>query len=311
VARTTARWRRPSLVLLLVLITALVFGAVASLLIGAATSQGAPPSHITEVVFPAWLLADGFLAVVFAVAGFLVYRRITEGAAPVPHRYWVTVLFTILVAILFLVAVRFWAGGVPNTSGGVASPGGNQTGTFSNNSTSTTPTVQGGGGSLWFWSPSLPPWLPFLLVASVILVAVAVAIPLARGYLLDRGGPRGPHAEDATPRVAAAVGGALSHAAEELDRGGDPRAVIVALYGAVLDRLTPIVGRIDPETPEEIRTQHLVRLGIRGSAATNLTRLFEEARYSSHPLGGDAADRARQAVREALSDLARTQAAPP
>jgi hypothetical protein len=37
-----------------------------------------------------------------------------------------------------------------------------------------------------------------------------------------------------------------------------------------------------------------------------LTRLFEKARYSTHPLGSDASERARTAVRQALADLDRT-----
>ena len=40
-----------------------------------------------------------------------------------------------------------------------------------------------------------------------------------------------------------------------------------------------------------------------------LTRLFEEARYSTHPLGPDAAERVREAVEVALEDLARVPVA--
>ena len=48
-----------------------------------------------------------------------------------------------------------------------------------------------------------------------------------------------------------------------------------------------------------------MRLGIRPEVATELTRLFEEARYSTHPLGPESADRAAEAMRRATADLER------
>jgi hypothetical protein len=81
--------------------------------------------------------------------------------------------------------------------------------------------------------------------------------------------------------------------------------VVIRLYATLLARVGPIVGGLDEQTPEEIRSFHLVQLGIRTPAATTLTRLFEEARYSSHPLGPEAAVLARQAIQEAREDLDR------
>jgi len=66
-----------------------------------------------------------------------------------------------------------------------------------------------------------------------------------------------------------------------------------------------MVGSVDPETPEEIRSLHLVRLGISREASESLTRLFEEARYSTHPLGPEAAERATEVIRSAEADLSR------
>jgi hypothetical protein len=146
--------------------------------------------------------------------------------------------------------------------------------------------------------------LPFAVLAGVALLVAVVTVPAVRAYAADRrsaGLARAP-----APVETALVQAVLRQAQRELDRGDDPRGVIVRLYGEVLGRLGRMVGSVDPETPEEIRTLHLERLGIRPEAATVLTRLFEEARYSSHPLGAEASERARTAVRQALADLDRT-----
>lgn len=296
---------RPPLVLLVALLAALASGAAASLLIGAATSPGAPPPHVTSIVVPDWLIGYAFLAGIVALVGFFIYRRVEGGAMPVPGRVAATLLLVILVAVLFLAALRVFGGGGPGPEGAVPPPHGNTTGVVVNNTTANATTPLGGNGSFLLWSPNLPPWLPFVVVVAVILVVVVVAVPQVRQYVSYRRELRRARPSGARPLVVAEVQDALARAAGDLERGGDPRAVIVALYGSLLDRLAPLVGSTDPDTPEEIRTLHLVRLGIRVSAATDLTRLFEEARYSSHPMGPDAADAARRAVREALADLAR------
>jgi hypothetical protein len=102
----------------------------------------------------------------------------------------------------------------------------------------------------------------------------------------------------------------LAHARQELEGARDPRAAILALYATLLARVAPIVPDLDRSTAEEIRVHHLVRLGIRESAARTLTRIFEEARYSSHRLGPEQVTQATQAIRMAESDLARARPAP-
>jgi hypothetical protein len=296
--------RRPSLVLVLALVAALAFGAAASLLIGAASPPGASPPRTTEWVLPGWVFGVGILSAAAALFGWFIFDRLRSGAIGLPGRPVAMVLVVILLLVAFVALSRVFVGGGPQSTGEVNGIGQNATAAGQNNSTLNATSAPGSGGVLSFWSPTLPPWLPFVVVCAVLLVVVAVALPLTRRYLSDRRELRNRRLSDSQRKVAAEVKGALSRAAEELDRGGDPRAVIEALYASVLNRLTPIVGGVEVETPEEIRSQHLVRLGIRPEAATVLTRLFEEARYSSHPLAGEAAEAARVAVRDALSDLA-------
>jgi hypothetical protein len=299
---------RPSWVLLLILGIALAAGAAASLLIGAATAPGAPASPSTSVVyFPDWLLAYTFLAAIVAIAGFLVIRRVTGGAAPVPGRIAITLLVTILLAVMFLAATRVLVTGGPGPSGKVTPVGANNSTTTGGGTTnktanaSCTPAVCAGG---LLWSPHLPGWFPYVILVAVVLVAVAVAIPQVRLFLSDRDERRA--LRSSRGGAATAVQSALERADQDLAGGTDPRAVILALYQSVLEHLQPKVASVEIETPEEIRAKHLIRLGIRPVAAESLTRLFEEARYSSHLMSADAAANVRRAVQEALEDLARS-----
>ncbi len=306
-AGSPARVGRPSLVLLVVLAVALATGAAASILLGAATAPGAPAQPASEYVVPATWIADGLLGVFAVIAFVLVYQRLTRGAATLSSRAVLTFLVVILLGVAFVAAAQFfhpggcpWCGG--STPGSAPPPSGNNsTATGSNN------TPPGGGGNLVFLSWHVPAWLEFAALALVTLLVAAVVMPLLAQWSTARrlrgAGPvrpgSGPTAEEV--RVA------FARASRDLDLGLGPREVIERLYADLLERLGRYVTQIDPFTPEEIRVQHLVRLGIRTEVATELTRLFEEARYSSHPLGLESADRAAEAVRRATADLERTQ----
>lgn len=301
---------RPSVVLLVTLLVALAVGAAASLLIGAAMSSGNPPPPSSElnvsntVLVIAVLGVIGFLVVSIAAMAAFGRRRSGIGIAT---RSVVTVLMVLLIATLFVVAARVYLGGGPSPIGEVP-VGVNSTG----NSTGVVPPTQSNGtngtsvGNLTpFLVPGVPGWVPYVLVVAVLVVVVVVAVPKVREVLEDRRVARGP-ARDRY-RAPAEARRVLEAAAGELESGGDARAVIVRLYGDLLTRLRPLVGSIDPQTPEEIRVLHLERLGIRREASVRLTRLFEEARYSSHPLGAATLSEARSAIDAALVDLARVR----
>jgi hypothetical protein len=292
--------RPPSPILLVALLAALATGAAASLLIGAATVRGPPPVQASQVVLPGAIFADGLLALPMVVLGFFIYRRVTGGSIPLPGRSAVSILVAVLVAILLLAALRAFGGGGPEPTGAV-STGHNSTGSVPPpNSTTTNLTVVSNATPFLF--PTLPGWVPFVLLAAIVVVLVVIALPFVVAYTEGR---REERRRPSRPESTSEVRVALARAVQALDQGGDPRTVIVRLYGDLLERLSPIVSGIDPETPEEIRGQHLVRLGIHPEAATVLTRLFEEARYSTHALGPEAAEQVREAVEVALADLSR------
>ena len=289
---------RVSWVLLVVVVAALAVGAAASILVGT-SSAPAPSSAPTPLIFlPPWLIAIASFGIIAFVIGSLVLLRMSGGPALSMQRTTVTALATVLAALVFLVVVHLLGfgtspAGTNNTSG---HGGGGTTPPPSGGHNVTT-----GSGGVFTWA-GVPPWLPFVILAAVVLLAVVVAVPGLREYLAGR---RGAAARPIRSAEEAAVREALTQASTDFRRGADPRAVILALYAALLERLEPMVVGLDSRTPEEIRAVHLEHLGVRPGPARTLTRLFEEARYSSHPMGAEESERAAEAVRAALDDLDR------
>lgn len=306
------RGRSPSVFLATTLLVALAVGAAASLLIGAALSNGKPPPVSTEftasneVVLYALIGVAAFFFSLYIVLSIVGRRRGSPGTQQ--GRAILNILLIFLVASLFVVAIRVYGGGGPLPTGAVP-PGTNSTG----NSTGLVPPPVGNvtngtvGNFTPFLVPGVPGWVPYALVIGILVVVGVVVLPRVGGFLEDRRLAR------KAPRVVAPtadeVRQVLESAAGELTTGRDARAVIIRLYGELLSYLTPLVGSVDPSTPEEIRTLHLERLGIRPGAAVRLTRLFEEARYSSHPLSEETLEEAQDAIGTALSDLARAPGA--
>jgi hypothetical protein len=304
---------RPSLLLLVLLLSAFAVGASVSLLVTARTAGPPPPvGPSTGLLLPSWLEPVVFVAFALAVVLPPIYfalRAERKGSA-LANRYIIGAL-SLLLAIMLAVVVLHLA----TPSGALVLPGApgasiNDTGT-ANNSTkppSNASPAHGPGGLLSNLNLQLPSWFLFVVVL-IALVGVTIAgVPPLREYLEDRRESR--RLRFRAEEVRAQVQSALQKAVADLEGSLDPRTVILALYATLLARIEPLTTAIEQSTPEEIRFRHLTRLGIRPGAAVELTRAFEEARYSSHPLGPDQVGRARNAIRAAETDLARSGALP-
>lgn len=154
----------------------------------------------------------------------------------------------------------------------------------------------------------VPADLPFVagiplgvfLVASILIGFLVIAYllrPTSRGWVSTREAslPDPPRAE-----ASAAVGTAI----EELDLGADVRGTILQCFRRFCELLGArgVTGQ-EVLTPREIEglATHVLRVSRRD--AEDLTSLFEEARYSVHPLGEGDRDRARRSlerIREGL-----------
>ena len=293
---------RISLVLVIVLVAAMATGAAASILVGASTAAPPTSGPTSQVLLPLWVFLAGVFGLLAVIIVSWIMTRLTSEAKGVSNRVLVSVLLTILIVSLFIVGLRvFGVGGPPpptsttvisnttNASGSTGSSPGN----FTN--------LSGLGAYDLF--PSIPAWVPFVVLGFVVLVLVIVVVPHTRRYLAERQ-ERLPSKRGAAASPAG-VRAALTRASAGLDLGEDPRTVILALYSEMLLHLQPMVGSVETNTPEEIRAVHLAHLGVRPGAARTLTRLFEEARYSLHPMGPKESARAQDAVRATLEDLDR------
>lgn len=293
---------RVSWVLLIVVVAALSTGAAASILVASSSAPppASGPSHL--VILPFWAFEAACVAVlVFVLATMVLWGLQGYGQSnPVLNRMAVVLLVAVLLAVAFILAAHLLGFGGPASTGSTTSGNGTSS---SGSGGSGGKNLTGPGGTI-APIPGLPGWVPFVALAVTALLLVVVAVPAVRGYLEERR-QQGVHRAASSGTAPPDVRDALHRASAALDLGKDPRAVILALYAAILARLEPMVGAVDTSTPEEIRAGHLVRLGVRPAAARTLTRLFEEARYSPHPMGPAEGRRAREAVGDALDDLDR------
>ena len=132
-----------------------------------------------------------------------------------------------------------------------------------------------------------PSWLPRTALG-IVLLAVAVG-----AWLLWRWW-REPIATAASETTA--TGAAIQAAMAALDAVDDPRTAVIAAYVAMQQVLaTHGLARSPAEAPRE----YLQRVLVASSAteeATTLTGLFEEARFSTHPVSEGLRERALSAL---------------
>jgi hypothetical protein len=159
--------------------------------------------------------------------------------------------------------------------------------------------------------PAMPAWLPWTILGLAAAGIVAAGLLLFRDLRL-RGGRRlgrrrarrpapGPAATDpsiaATEDDAEVARRAVEAALKPLHDSADPRSAVIAAYARMEEVLAEReLGRRTPEAPREYLVRVLREKGMPGRPLTTLTALFEEARFSLHPIP-------RSAPRRALSEL--------
>ncbi|HTU85313.1 MAG TPA: DUF4129 domain-containing protein [Solirubrobacteraceae bacterium] len=121
----------------------------------------------------------------------------------------------------------------------------------------------------------VPSWLPWVALG---LVALAAAAGLLALWLSRDRFSRQAREPDAT-------GAAVAAAIDALDADSDPRRGVIAAYGAMHRTLGDYgVVHSPAEAPREYLRRVLLQRGATEDEATTLTGLFEEARYSTHPI---------------------------
>jgi Domain of unknown function (DUF4129) len=155
-----------------------------------------------------------------------------------------------------------------------------------------------------------------LIVAALIAAATIAAVLFVAARLL-RNTPAPQAVSLAHPPESGAEDEALADAllaGRSALEGDDARAAIIACYAAMEDSLGQAgVARERADSPTDLLRRAVARDAVDRSAATALTDLFREARFSTHPMDAGhlaAASRALDAITASITEAqARRQAA--
>jgi len=140
-------------------------------------------------------------------------------------------------------------------------------------------------------------WLVAGSAAALLLVAPAAVV-------VRRRHARRAH-EAIVPDAAARVGSDLRRSLADLESERDPRLAVQRAYARMEESLGAIdLPRAPDETPTEFTTRVLRVLGASAAAVSDLTGLFEIARFSDHPMDEDDRRRAIASVRRVEAEVA-------
>jgi hypothetical protein len=154
---------------------------------------------------------------------------------------------------------------------------------------SPTPTGQGTSAGLT--------WLVAGSAAALLLLAPAAVFVRRRDARHDR--------QAVVPEAAEQVGSGLRLSLADLESEPDPRLAVQRAYARMEESLGQIeLARARDETPTEFTARVLRVLGASAAAAADLTRLFEIARFSDHPMDEDDRRRAISSVRRVEQEVA-------
>lgn len=134
------------------------------------------------------------------------------------------------------------------------------------------------------------------LLASIIVLSVAVLILLLLRSLAKSGGSADLRADVEVRREQEMA--VISDSIEEIRAGGDVREVILETYRRML-KLQAHLGASKSLTAHELARLLVDRRGWPSRPTEDLTLLFEEAKYSQHPLG----EQHRQSALDSLRNI--------
>ena len=104
--------------------------------------------------------------------------------------------------------------------------------------------------------------------------------------------------------VKAAVAEAVEHSIEEIAGGKDPREAVIEVYSEMRWKLVQ-EGALDgtSTTPREFGRGAVERLGLRHQTVHQLTLLYEEAKFSLHPMSAVEEKRAMTLLKQIVEEL--------
>jgi hypothetical protein len=139
-------------------------------------------------------------------------------------------------------------------------------------------------------------WLVVGSAAALLLIAPAAVVIRRRRARRAR--------QALVPDAAARVGSDLRRSLADLESERDPRLAVERAYARMEESLGAIeLSRASDETPTEFTARVLRVLGASAAAASDLTGLFEIARFSDHPMDEDDRRRAIASVRRVEAEV--------
>ena len=271
-------------ILAALLIGSLVAGIAVTYLAAPAASSVAPGRGPVDES-PTIVIDISVALLLLLVGGVVLYAVLAPRAIKVTG-VGPAILALFVVSIAFLVLVHYI---VPIHPIGVAPQNqSNSTGTTGPPTTNASP-ANGTFGPLPF--SGIPGWTAYIVLGLVVLAALQLLAPALRGRKTET-------AAAATSAVQRSLESALRSLAEPTS--SDARQIIIQLYARLLETVGPALENLSTATPREIELIVTSRFGIPPAPAAQLTRLFEEARYSTHPFTDDQVARARSALEAAL-----------
>jgi hypothetical protein len=140
-------------------------------------------------------------------------------------------------------------------------------------------------------------WLVVGSAAALLLLAPAAVVVRRRRARRER--------RDGVQDATALVGSGLRRSLADLESERDPRLAVQHAYAHMEESLGEVeLSRAPDETPTEFTARVLRVLGASAGAASELTGLFEVARFSDHPMDEDDRRRAIASVRRVEAEVA-------
>jgi hypothetical protein len=140
-------------------------------------------------------------------------------------------------------------------------------------------------------------WLVVGSAAALLLLAPAAVVVRLRRARRER--------RAVVPDAAELVGSGLRRSLADLGSEPDPRRAVQRAYWRMEESLGEVeLSRAPAETPTEFTARVLRVLGASAAAASDLTGLFEIARFSDHPMDEDDRRRAIASVRRVEKEVA-------
>jgi hypothetical protein len=228
-----------------------------------------------------------------AFAGYFLYRlylRIAQPTMAVPQRLVVGFVVAFLLAAAFATlgpwVAHSLATGSMNSSApdSAASPGAGTSPPPSNSNA----IYNSPGGP-----PAHAPSSPWTRLVTGLAIAGGIALAILAGWTVVR--RRGAARHRSAPQLR--VSAREPEDSVGLFEGAADRRSILLAYAALLRLLSDRRERTEELTPREIEQTLLTQFRLDRGAARELTALFEEARYSTHPLAPSEAARAGRLLR--------------